>query len=119
MKINIVAKNMDLTDAIRSYLEDRINSLGKLIQEGEGEAMVEAEVGKTSHHHQAGEVFRTELNLTVNGKFHRAESVKDDLYASIDEAKDEMMRVLRSNKKKGESLFRRGAAEIKRLLRRG
>lgn len=117
MRINITGKNIDLTEAIKSYVEEKVRNLEKLIPEENSEALVEVEVGKTSHHHMKGDVFRSEINLSVGGTFIRAEAVKDDLYAAIDECQNEMMRELRGKKTKRENLFRRGASRIKRLLR--
>jgi putative sigma-54 modulation protein len=117
MKINITAKNMELTDAITKQVMEKIGSLEKLINNEETEAMVDVEVGKTTNHHQTGDIFRTEINLTIGGTFLRAEAVKDDLYASLDVAKDFMMAELRKHKNKSESMFRRGAAKIKNLLK--
>lgn len=117
MRINITGKNMELTEAIKGYVQEKVGALTKLAKDAGSEPLAEVEVGKTSQHHSKGEVFRTEINLSVGGMFLRAEATKDDLYASIDEAQSGMMRELRARKTKGESLFRRGAARIKRLLR--
>jgi putative sigma-54 modulation protein len=117
MRINITGKNMELTDAIRGYVEDKVGALTKLAKNAGSEPLAEVEVGKISQHHSKGDVFRTEINLSVGGVFLRAEAIKDDLYASIDEAQGDMMRELRARKTKDENLFRRGAAKIKKLLR--
>ncbi|MEK7120900.1 MAG: ribosome-associated translation inhibitor RaiA [Patescibacteria group bacterium] len=117
MKINIVTKDMDPTEAIASYVNEKVGSLKKFIKEGGKEPMADVEVGKTTKHHQKGDVFRTEINMTIDGGFMRTESIKDDLYASIDEARDEMMRELVKRKEKGESLWKRGAMRIKRMMR--
>ena len=117
MNINITGKNMDLTEAIKGYVQDKVSALTKLAKNSGSEPLAEVEVGKISQHHNKGDVFRTEINLSVGGVFLRAESIKDDLYASVDEAQSGMMRELRARKTKDESLFRRGAAKIKKLLR--
>jgi ribosome-associated translation inhibitor RaiA len=51
------------------------------------------------------------------GKNLRAVSEMDQLFASIDIAKDEMVRELQSNKDKRVSLIRRGGAKIKNLIK--
>ena len=108
---------MDLTESIKGYVESKVGMLEKLIQDQGGEPLAEVEVGKTTHHHMKGDVFRTEVNLSFGGTFLRAEAIKDDLYASIDDVQSEMMRELRGRKTKNENLFRRGAAKLKKLLR--
>jgi putative sigma-54 modulation protein len=117
MKINILAKNMELTEAITKYVTEKVNSIEKYIAVSESEPMAEVEVGKTTNHHQAGDVYRTEINLTIGGTFVRVEATMDDLYASIDTAKDAAVREVTKSKDKQESIFRKGAAKIKKMLR--
>jgi ribosomal subunit interface protein len=119
MKIDIVTKNMDLTPAIESYVREKIGSVEKLLDPNDTVAMAQVEVGQTTKRHQSGEIFRAEVNLTFSHGFLRAESVKDNLYAAIDDAKDDLMRELRKDKNKHESLMRKGAAKIKNMLRFG
>lgn len=117
MKINIHTKNMELTEAIENYVNERVGSLKKLIKNADSTILAEVEIGKTTMHHNAGNVYRAELNISYSGVFLRAEATKEDLYAAIDEVKDEMMRELRQKKTKEESLFKRGAIKIKHLLK--
>lgn len=120
MKIKIKATNIELTDAISSYAEAKIQSIEKFaIPHTEEEVLVEIEVGKISNHHNSGEVFRAEANVRVRGKHFRAVSEKGDLYAAIDDVKDELTRELTSYKGKERALVRRGATMIKNLLRFG
>lgn len=82
---------MELTEAIKAYVEKRLSSLDKLTEKySPCDAAVE--VGKTSQHHQKGEVFFAEFNLTIPGETLRATSTQEDLYAAIDVAKDELRR---------------------------
>ncbi len=120
MNINIKATNMDLTSAIRDYVENKIGNLEKFISKYGDNAQVQVEVGKTTQHHQKGDVFRTEINISLAGNSYqfRAESETDDLYASIDLAKDELERELVSFKGKREAIYRRGAKTLKSLLKR-
>ncbi|MFZ2681989.1 MAG: ribosome-associated translation inhibitor RaiA [Patescibacteria group bacterium] len=87
----IKGTNMELTEAIKAYVEKRLSSLDKLTEKySPCDAAVE--VGKTSQHHQKGEVFFAEFNLTIPGETLRATSTQEDLYAAIDVAKDELRR---------------------------
>lgn len=112
----LLATQLDLTPAIRSYVEEKLlHGLEKYAQpfdDGMGDLLVE--VGKTTHHHKQGDVFRTEANLMLSGHKFRAESVKDDLYASIDDVRDELKRQLtkegskvRTERRKGNTLFKK------------
>ena len=118
MKINITAKSIELSQAIREYIEKKLNSVEKkLIDPNNTGAFCDVEVGKTTDHHKQGDVFRAEFNLNVDGVYLRTESEKDNLYAAIDEAKDELFSSLRSKKKKKMHLGRRGALKIKNFIK--
>ncbi|MEK7538981.1 MAG: ribosome-associated translation inhibitor RaiA [Patescibacteria group bacterium] len=120
MKINIKATNIELTDALSSYVNEKIRSTEKFMVPHENEDIfVQAELGKLTNHHRSGDMYRAEVNLTVRGKYFRAESEKGDLYAAIDDLRDELVRELNSNKKKDRVLLRKGAAMIKNILRFG
>lgn len=117
MRINIKATNLELTAAISDYTKKRVSSLEKFINKNDESAMASVEVGKSTKHHQSGDIFRAEINLHIAGKDLRAVAEKDNLYAAIDEAKDEMVREITSHKAKQRTLLRRGGAKIKDFIR--
>ena len=95
----IKGTNMELTEAIKMYVEEKVMSLEKMC-ERYSPCDVAVEVGKTSNHHQKGEIFRAEFNMTIPGASLRAETVKDDLYAAIDVSKDDLKRQLVDRKER-------------------
>ncbi len=117
MRVNIKATNLELTQAISEYLNKRVGALDKFVNKDDESAMAQVEVGKSTKHHQSGDIFRAEINLHIAGKDLRAVAEKDNLYAAIDEAKDEMVREITSHKAKQRTLLRRGGARIKDFLR--
>jgi putative sigma-54 modulation protein len=117
MNIHIQATNMELTPAIRDYVEKKVSMLDKFISASDESVKCEVEVGKTTHHHKQGDYFRAEIKLHVAGRNHYTVSEKDDLYAAIDEVKDEMASSLTTHKEKKETLFRKGAARVKDMLK--
>lgn len=117
MKTNVKATQMELTSAISEYLSKRLSALDKFVDPTDDSAMCYVEVGKVSHHHKSGDVFRAEINLHIGGKSFRAEAQESDLYAAIDVVKDEMIAELRSNKTKTLSLLRRGGQKIKGMFK--
>ncbi len=117
MNIKIKGTGIKLTPAISDYIEDRIASSMKLINSRET-AKIYVEVEKISAHHQKGEVFRTEMNVSLGKMSFRTESVASDLYASIDEAKEDLSREIRSKKGKRESKYMKGARKIKNIIKR-
>ena len=117
MRINEKGTNMQITPEIRDYLYKKIEHIQKFLDPGDESVLCDVELGKTTKHHKTGEVFRTEINLHIAGRNLRAVSEMDELFASIDLAKDEMVRELQSNKDKKVSLLRRGGAKIKNLIK--
>lgn len=61
---------------------------------------VAIEIGKTSEHHQKGDVFFAEVTMSIPGDTIRARVEKDDLYAAIDELKDDIKAQLVDRKEK-------------------
>ncbi len=116
MNIIVKGSHMDVTDAIRDYLEKKIKSLEKFLDIN---AKVEAEVGKTSNHHKQGDIFRAELNISNEGKMTFVKAEQADLYVAIDRVRDEAAQVLASKKDKRQSLFRKGAQKMKNMFKRG
>ncbi|MBI2047879.1 MAG: ribosome-associated translation inhibitor RaiA [Parcubacteria group bacterium] len=117
--IKIKMTGIDLTPAIEEYTRAKINSLQKFFShfsKESGELLFEVEIGKTTKHHLKGDVYRAEINFNSDSTHMRSEATKDDLYAAIDEAKDEMSRELRRDKRKAIHLLKRGGAVFKKLL---
>ena len=120
MQIKIKATNIELTSAIEAYVEDKLQGVEKFaIVHQEENPLVEVEIGKTNNHHRSGDVFRAEANMQVTGKYFRVTSEKNDLYAAIDDLRDELVRELTSYKGKERTMFRRGARMIKKIIRFG
>ena len=118
MKKKIKTTNISLSQDIEDYLDKRLQAIEKLIDPLNPTLLAEIEIGKTTQHHQSGDILRAELNLTIDGESIRAVSEKSDLLSAIDEMKDEIINELRSYKGKRQSLIKRSGAKIKALLRR-
>lgn len=120
MQIKIKTTNIELTSAIEAYVNEKVRGVEKFAMSHLSEdPIAEVEIGKTTNHHNSGDVFRAEVSLRVRGKYFRATSEKDDLYAAIDDMRNELVRELNSHKDKTRTLVRRGAGIIKNILRFG
>lgn len=91
--------NIELTDAIHTFVGEKISSLEKMC-EGYSPCDVSVEVGKTTNGQQKGDIWRAELRMTIPGKTFHVERVTDDLYAAIDLAKDALKAQLSDYKRK-------------------
>ncbi len=117
-KIKTVFTGMPPSEAVEEYIEKKLGFLEKLLTHytaETNEALFEVEVGKTTEHHREGDVYRAEINFSAGGVHLRAVAVKDDLYAALDEAKDEMQRVMRRHKEKEIARVKRGGRERKKI----
>lgn len=102
MKCNIKTTNITLDAPLRAYVEEKVGGLGKFIpmhvESGVAEAWVE--IGKTTHHHKTGLVWRAECDIRLPGKILRAENTDIDLRVAIDRVKDDLQRQLTAYKDK-------------------
>lgn len=128
MKINIKATNLDLTPAVKQYIEEKVGGLEKLLSSKSidwdpeiGRPTVEAfvEISRTTKHHHKGPVFRAEINVPMpgQGKILRAEAEQWDIRVAIDQIKDEIQIELKKYNQSQNAKFKRGSRMIKNLLR--
>lgn len=130
MKIVIKATNLELNRELRDYIEEKIGSLEKFAKifqskkyynhfftKGKPRVEVWVEIGKTTLHHQKGDIFRAEAQMRLPGKSIRAESEREDLKLAITEIKDELQRELKQYKGKAEAITKRKSRVFKKLLR--
>lgn len=100
MKLDIKATNMELTDAIRAAVEEKMAVLDpKVMRFGEA-VSAEVEVSRTTNHHNKGDIFRAEVHVRLPGNVVYAESTHEDLYAAINDARHEAERQIVDYKEK-------------------
>ena len=92
MRFNIHAKNIEVTDAIRGYIESKIGRLDKYFKDTDLEAVVNLRV--------RGNQQIVEVTIPANKMVLRAEEKHNDLYAAVDLVSDKLERQIRKNKTK-------------------
>ncbi len=75
MKINITGRNIELTDGLKSAVEDKLSKLDKFFTE-DTQANVTLSVEKDRQ--------KIEVTIPVKGNTIRSEQVSNDMYVSID-----------------------------------
>jgi ribosomal subunit interface protein len=111
----ITSLNIEVTPALRDYAEKRLSTLKKYASGG---LNVIADIGKPSAHHMHGDVFVAKVTArTPLGQEYYATSEKADLYEAIDDVRDELMRLLTADKKKRDTIWKRGARRIKNIIK--
>lgn len=83
-KIKTTGK-ITLTRELRSYIEEKLEKIEKLLSPRDTSALVEVELESMKNEGDGGP-FRAEINLTALGKLLRAEAKRSSLHEAIDEA---------------------------------
>lgn len=91
MKINVVAKNIQLTPSLKDIVERKISKLDKYFDPNI-EAKATLSVQKNSH--------KVEVTIPFNGVILRCEESTDDMYKSIDLVEEKLQRQIRKQKTK-------------------
>lgn len=111
MKMNVKATGIELTPSILAYAEKRLDKIEKYLEGGDH--IIAVELGKSTNHHKQGDIFRAEIRITGGGANFYATRESEDLYASIDEVRDEIIAEITKDKGKRRSLMRKGGRMIK------
>ncbi|MDI6711164.1 MAG: ribosome-associated translation inhibitor RaiA [Thermoanaerobacterales bacterium] len=81
MRVNVRGKNIEVTDALRGYVEKRLKKLEKYLN-NYGDAQVTLTVERDSH--------RIEVTIPINGMILRGEESTGDMYASVDQVVEKL-----------------------------
>jgi ribosomal subunit interface protein len=104
-----------LTDELRSFVEEKLEHVAKLLNPEDTTARVDVELASIPGGRSAS--FRAEFNLFFDGGFARAEAKRETLHTSVDAAIEELRREVKRTLTKRRDLVRRGAAKIKDMFR--
>jgi putative sigma-54 modulation protein len=101
MNIKIKATNIELTDYLSKLVDQKIKKIEKLLPDVP-DLIVEVEIGKTTNHHQKGDLFRAEVQIELppGGKMLRAVSEKEDFSSALTHAKKELEVQIKKHKEK-------------------
>lgn len=120
MNINIKTSHVELTDAIRSYVETKVAALGKYMDLSNNRVFLYVELEKTRpDQHNGDDLYRAEVTVDNAGEVYFTDAAAADLYAAIDAMQDEITRKVRRSQGKKQDTWRRGMAKIKKMLRFG
>ena len=91
MRITITGRNIDITDGLRSAVEDKLSKLEKYFTP-DTDVFVTLSVEKERQ--------KIEVTIPVKGNIIRSEQVSNDMYVSIDLVEEVIERQLRKYKNK-------------------
>ena len=110
MKIRLKGTHLELTEAIKNYVQEKMDSTEKYL----GDVQVincDFEVEKILPGQHKGEVFRAEVNLQVAHELLIVEKTEEDLYKAIDKVKDHLELVIKKYKEKLQDKHRQAPEE--------
>lgn len=98
MNINIKGTGMDLTEAIKTYAQEKMETLQKFFDNIQH---IDIDVGmRSNHHNNSGSMFYAEVNMSIPGRLVRVVKEEADLYKAIDKVKDHLKVELEQEKEK-------------------
>lgn len=99
MKAALKATNLELTPALRTYIEKKLAMMEKYLGK-ETVIMCQFEVELSTKHHQKGEIYRAEINLELPGNLLRVEKSAEDVKKAVDKVKDHVVELIKRTKEK-------------------
>lgn len=85
MDVAVRGQNLDVTQALESYLRTKLSKLDRYPGVGTAQARMTVD----------GEAHVVEVTLLVDGRTLRAEAASKDMYASIDEVSDRLLQQIK------------------------
>lgn len=116
MKTNYKFTDMNSSDTLRDYAQEKVDAFEKLLSAMEVESAVCDVEFKRDTHHQNGDVCCAEVTLEVSGKVYRVSKAEPTFEKAIDKVKDDVLAALREDKGKQEDSVRKGGREAKEML---
>lgn len=110
MIVTIHTTNIEMTPAIKSYVEKKVVSMTKF---NEKITKITVDVGMLSHHHNKGKIFFAEAIVFLSRKTVRVKKEAEDLYKAIDKVRDHMKTELKEVKDKRAARDRKTLRKIK------
>lgn len=116
MNIRIKATNVTLGPDLTDYINKRLDKLAKFVS-GDQTLVCDVEIGKTTGHHQKGDIFRAEIHVVGEGLDAYAAAEHEDIHMALGDAKEDIIRELRGRKGKKVSMLRRSGARVKAMVK--
>lgn len=99
MEIKVFGKGIEVTEAIKDYVEEKLDRVDKYFEESSAEVTI-----RTEKNEQIAEIV-----VSANSENYRAEAEEKDLYASIDKVIDILEGQIRKAKTKKEKMMKEGS----------
>lgn len=120
MRVNIRQKNIEVTSALREYIEEKIIRITERFLQEKASTdlpLLDVEVERVNAHHRKGNVYRVAIRLCVGGQCFHAASDNTDVRAACDNIEEDLHREMYGRKNRISAMFRRGARVFKKSMR--
>ena len=101
MKIIIKGTHIDLTPEIRSAIDGKIGELDRFTSFSGTDVEARVDVGRSTFHHQHGDVYFAKVDVHVSGRTVHAEAEGADIISALTEVKDQLQIEIKKFKQKG------------------
>lgn len=119
MEIRIKTTDYEMTSETSNYLDARLSAIEKLLAQDTELARCEVELGRDAGRPRHGaNIYFAEYTIFIPGQnVIRATNRSESVTGAIDDAKEEVVRQLRRERKLHIRMWRRGGTLAKRMLR--
>lgn len=119
MDIRIKTTDYQMTPETSAYLDERLSHIEKLLDRDAELTRCEVEVGRDAGRPRHGaNIWFAEINIKhPGGRLLRATNRSESINGAIDDAKEEIARQIRREKKIHIRMWRKGGSFAKRLMR--
>ncbi len=114
--LTILCKDFELTEAIKTYLEDKMAYLYKYIKDAEDTVTFNCRLGKVANSHVNGKIYYAEVSIHTPEKNFGGRVEADDTYVAIDLLKDELAGNITHYKDRIRTLQKKDAQKFKEEL---
>ena len=118
MRVNIRQKNIEVTPALREYIEEKVIRTAEKFLQGQAGTdlpILDVEVERTTAHHRKGDVYRVAAKLCAGTQCFYADARNIDVRAACDLLEEELGREMYGRKNRISAIFRRGARVFKKI----
>lgn len=118
MNVRVKGSHYEITEETSRYLDSRIDALQKLLGSDESQSRCEVELGIDAGGQRHGaNMYFAEFQIIYPGGSVRATNHSESINGAIDDAKEEVARQLRRERKLHIRMWRRSGAAFKKLIR--
>lgn len=119
MRVNIRQKNIEVTPALREYIEEKIIRITERFLQEQASTdlpLLDVEVERTGHHRK-GDIYHVAVRLCIGRQCFHAKAYGTDARAACDDLEEDLHREIYGRKNRLSAMFRRGARVFKKSIR--